>query len=611
MTSPSLSLSPCSSSPVGEGGFAFFTYSAKDMAVTIMHRREMRLLSRSVAAPQSLTDGGETSHHQRPESPSSVPINPSSGQETDPTTPPPPEPEGEVRLRERGEQSSLRKCARRSRMIPMSHQQEKAKSQLRLQLGGETAEQNTPPLFTPDEPTHMPMSELAIQRRRFKQWKREREEADGKKSGTSPGILSPDSATRQQRWSRERRSTVSTPTPDRENKHISDLSSLDGGYVTIFRRHSSRDGVEEEEEEEEEEMSLGRLRGLVRQKSIQVLSPTEDVKESGIVGMRPRTNAISACDHSPPSQRSPERHTGGGEKAWQCDEDSCWLHPRAPPLSSTQKKSGSDPQLSTREKSDLISSASYLTILPSTPPAKKAPKKPKPTPRTRKPLDLPLPGNSPFLTMTPPTTTSPGRGCSNHAPHKSLTRGLDVRTLLSGQRSLSESNLFSGVSPCEADTPEDDYVDMSQYQRNWEQRELYVNYDCLLTEAECLAVRGGGMRRQVSSSCGDLRSAPDEPQPLYENAKCCAAMFQEVEEIYENGQHAMEHYMYGSNGEEEEEEEEDCLSSLKGRRGNVTAPCSYGDSGLGSTPSGSPLLTCQQRSFSLGDVRQPDKHPGQ
>ena len=552
-----------------------------------------------------------------------------------------------MRLRERGEQSSLRKCVRgSSRRIPISHQLEKAKSQLKLQLdeGAEQQQKVAMPLFTPDEPTHIRLDELVIQQQQFKEWKREWEKERAMrdvaaKRRTSPGgVLSPTSSAQKKWVLGSRWSTISTPTPDRESRPFSDMSSQDGDYVTILPRY--RQGVEEEEEEEEAdcEMSLGKLRGLQRQSKIDLYSPSDKLEKPEFVGIRPRTNAITAYDHSPLSSlspthqsRSPERRRGDEAKMMQCDGDSCWLQTRPPRLPATRRKSGSDPQLSTHEDYDL--SASYLKILPPSlptntapPPTKKTPKKPKPLPRTRKPASIPP---CEGFTMTPQTLTVE-YGSVPPNPHRSLKRGLDVGTLLSNQRSLSESNLFANLSK----DSEDEYVDMSHYQRGWEQPQLYVNYNELNPEClagypnsecvagypnpECLAgypvtLREGTlqrwkMRRQVSNSCGDIPTAllADKPQPLYENARCCTVLFQETEEVYGNGKHAMEHYLYGSTREDEEEEEEESYpsSSSKTKRGNVTAPCTYQDSGLGSTPSGSPLYGCQQRSFSMDDVRQ-------
>ena len=599
----------CRSSPNGEGGFAFFTDSAKDIAATITHRKEMRIQARSAAAlppPIDEDDATKSSpRHQRLQNIMSDPVSPSA--EIDLDFMPGSVPEREARLKDRGEQSSLRKCARKSRVIPISHQLEKAKSQLKLQLGEDGAEQQKEkrgtPLFTPDEPTHIATDKLANYQEKFREWKRVRGQRETR-SRTSPGVLSPESGSQQKLCSPvDRRSTISTPTSDRPT---SDMSSLDGDYVTINRQSHG-----EEEESGESETSLGRLQGLQRQTKIDIHSPHDILQDPPqFIQTRPRTNAISYG--SPPLSSSPDRllwspdrvqtnRTLAG-KEFRCDENTCWLQTRAPPLSTTQQKSGSDPQLSTRVNDDLLASAEYLKVVPPNPPSKKIPKKPKPTPRTRKPANLPLPQRTSAFTMTPPTPTLPGGQVRNSpSPIRSLNRGLDVRTLLSSQRSLSESNLFSNLS----NDSEDDYVDMSHYQKQWEQRQLYVNFNELhpVVPRE-MSLQRRAMRRQASSSCGDLPAAAtvDVPQPLYENAKCCTVLFGETEVAYENGRHAMEHFMYGQAGEGNDSV--DPGTSSKSSRGNVTGPCSYGDSGLGSTPSGSALLTCQQRSFSLDDVRQ-------
>ena len=84
---------------------------------------------------------------------------------------------------------------------------------------------------------------------------------------------------------------------------------------------------------------------------------------------------------------------------------------------------------------------------------------------------------------------------------------------------------------------------------------------------------------------------------MYVNSSACVASFLETEDIYENGSQVMEYYLYG-----------DSSRLLPGSCGNngMTKPCNYGDSGLGSTPSCSPLLG--QRSFSLDDVRKAGAH---
>ena len=569
--------------------------------------------SLSASLPQE-SNGDESSlRHQKLQKQASTPVSPSSETDLDFSAT-----GREERARVSGEQSSLRrKCGRRHRKIPKSHREEKAKSHLRLQLAEGAEPQQDPALFTPDEPTHMAISELLVQRRKFKEWKEQmkQEEAKGK---TAPRLLSPDSGDSRERWGhrRQRSSTVSTPTPDREGMSLSN-SSVDCGYVTISRILPGLKGEGDTGEE-----SLGKARGLERQRNMDLISPTDVPEEPDYVKMRPRTNAISYVLLSPTqpvattSQTPPAQTAGGGsERAWKCDNDSCWLRPHSPPL--IQQKSGSDPEMSIRTSSN----ASYLTILPPNPPTKK-PKKPKPTPRSRKPGSIPLSGHT-RLKMTLPTSALPGQGPDNPpvlllSPH----RGLDVRTLLSSQRSLSESNLFSAVSPTETDT-EDDYVDMTHYRESW--GHMYINYhDLLDTGCDSPASpqhhddndlmqqeQRRGMRRQASSSCSDLPTEAVLRQPVYENARRCAVSFIETDRAYVNGREAMRFYMYGCVGDEEEEEEFDDQSLWSGARGVVTALCCHGDSGLGSTPSSSPILYKQQRSFSMDDLRQlPSKsHP--
>ena len=576
----------------------------------------MRLQARSAPIePPPLPEGeGERENsspqHQQLTTKTSLPANQPSESNLDFTK----------RQRERGEQSSSRKCARQSRKIPVSHQLEKDKSQLRLHLGEGAEPQNGDhALSTPDEPTHVSVSELAKQQSEFREWKRQKEEREGRRR-TGLAALSPESANtgRREGWARQRSSTISTPTPDRESRQMSSVSSIDCSYVTILRgapglgegvSGENSEGVSGENSEgvsgesSEGETSLRGVWALERQRRMDVPSPCEEPEdEEPYVRMRPRTNAISV---SPPKTHTMDPHQrelplgGAREGVWECDEDSCRLRPLPPPLTTTQQKSDSDPQLSSRD-TRTASDVSYLTILPPTPPGKKSPKKPKPTPRTQKPTNLPLCGPA-FLKMTPPTPSSERRGLQPRlsSPH-SLTRGLDMRTLLSSQRSLSESNLFSAT---DADTPEDDYVDMSHYRENWGQKQLYVNYNELCGNSND-PLPHGELRRQVSSSCGDLRGETEAPQPLYEN----------TDSMYENGREAVRFYTFGCTGnyypENEGEEEEECENEglCGGCRGVATGPCCHGDSGLGSTPSGSPLLANQQRSFSLDDMQHPT-HP--
>ena len=67
----------------------------------------------------------------------------------------------QAKLRERGEQSSIRMCQRGTRKIPVSHQREKAQFTLPLN----TMEQQ---VMSPDEPTHVPLSELTKHQEEFK-----------------------------------------------------------------------------------------------------------------------------------------------------------------------------------------------------------------------------------------------------------------------------------------------------------------------------------------------------------------------------------------------------------------------------------------------------------
>lgn len=245
-------------------------------------------------------------------------------------------------------------------------------------------------------------------------------------------------------------------------------------------------------------------------------------------------------------------------------------------LTSTQQKSSSDPEL---RRSELVNSHEYLTILPPDSPKKKAPKKPIPTPRTHKP-EKPVPESLPLYVntfhATPPTLPPSGN------PVSYAKMGLDI--LMASQRSLSESNLVK------QDTEDDEYVDMTQFQQCKFLQPHYINYSEMIQAGLSPPLRDpemtlrGKLRQQKSGSVGDTpRNFTPHKTPLYVNARGCVSSFMETEDIYENGQHCMEYYLYGNTSNHDNH------------------PGSY-DSGLGSTPSCSPLLG--QRSFSLNDVSQ-------
>ena len=229
-------------------------------------------------------------------------------------------------------------------------------------------------------------------------------------------------------------------------------------------------------------MSLGKMKGLERQKQVDILS--SDDEDSDYIVMRPRTNAFFFLDHSPPRASPPPRTTPTFShhlttsramcdrldkvRMRQCDGESCQLRPRPPTSGATkQRKSDSDPQL---RINSCCSDVEYLQIIPHT---GKSPKKPKPTPRSRKPPSNLTCCNSPFMKTTPPTPT-----LALPSPHRTLPRGVDVGKILSNQRSLSESNIFTACSsPCgdpAQDEPEDDYVDMTQYNPFWDHRQHYT-----------------------------------------------------------------------------------------------------------------------------------------
>ena len=378
---------------------------------------------------------------------------------------------------------------------------------------------------------------------------------------------------RRVKWAEQRVSSISTPEMELLS---STCSSVDGGYVYITRGWDIGDHSSDEEREVEScnhrtESADGKLR---RQRKIDISSPTEDRE---FVGLRPRTNAISEVVNTSPTHRG--KHTRKqpslekmlAERGSSCSDETCRLAPRSPRLANTYQKSCSDPELRGLE---ITSSHEYLTILPPDSPKKKRPKKPIPTPRAQKPEKL-IPESLPLYVNTPPTPPPDGSSVSYG--------NMGLERLLSSQRSLSESNLFTGGGD---ETEDDEYVDMTHFQGRNRLHPHYINY-CELNQGNVApplcdpeVTLRGKLRAQKSGSVGDkpLNLSSQGP-PMYVNSRGCVPCFFETEDIYENGQHCMEFYLYGNTG-----------------------GCSYEDSGLGSTPSCSPLLG--QRSFSLDDVRQ-------
>ena len=506
-----------------------------------------------------------------------------------------------------GKPALVRKCARRYRVVPMSHQLEKSKSQLKLKLklsDPNASSSSKDSLFSPDEPMYVTNAELAGPQDQFREWKKNKERAENDGSGSE---LSLTGQQLRQKWMRGRSSTISTP-EERKDCHTTALSSQDGDYVSMSRWWGEGGG---EEDSALSETSLGKLRGLERQQKIDTISPSGRQHEREFFNIRPRTNAFSELSPASPLDRHPGRQVpiitrqqstrkekGGREMVWQCDDDMCTLVPRAPNLAALPQKSGSDPQLSSRRSLDLTNSHEYLTILPPNLAEKRAPKKPKPTPRKQLPSSLPLYEND--IHMTPPTPTADGRERRSPAPSPTrLVSRLDVQRLLFSQRSLSESNLYDNTGGGSTD---DDYVDMTSYHH----RPCYTNHNDLqqnpdsstspdLTvtsepESEVMTFERR-MRSQSSCSVGDVPLQLTDIPHMYENSRCIDSLLN-VQDLYENGGHVRDYYLHGNTGDKQVD------------HGNKTELGNHGDSGLGSTPSCSPLLASIHRSYSLGDVRQ-------
>ena len=677
--------------PIGEGGFAFSTESAKDIADIVTQRRERRLQLRSAAvSPPSSTNnaGEEASRDASPTTKSTrVPNLPRkkklSAMKSLPSTSSTEEKENppsgtKQRTKTQGsrsvfeasddsvnakalkqhEQASIRMCARKARIIPKSHLLQKAKTQFHLNLGNGDSESGAGTLFTPEEQNYITNTELGHHQQKFHEWKQKmkhREDESGRESQESS--LSEAGREKRQGWVQRRSFTITSPI--RENDYvIADHPSLDSEYVYITRGEASRNGS---------------TTGLQRQRNVNALSPMEG-KE--FLGIRPRANAFSEASSFSERSKSTlglqnpfpspttkpqlhkqvsagaEREEGGESlepQVWQCNDETCFLVPRPHKLASIQQKSSSDPQLSLQKDLELSIAHEYLTILP--PESRKKPcKKPIPTPRTFKPqLPQSLPLNENSIHTTPPTPCEPE--CSSSDERCDLPNfqsGLEL--LLSSQRSLSESNLYSSVRGTGEDVEDDDYVDMSQFCFGEEicmnSNELQPEFDTLaLTPREvetpirarfqrqrsgsmgafpkissqqgphtyenvgnCLAPPPqdvatslrGGLQRQRSSSTGDLAKLSIQGVHMYENSRNCLSNFLETEEIYENGEHCMEYYLYG-----ETSSNYDDATNKSDHRGNTVPTTSgfgsYGDSGLGSTPNCSPLLI--HRSFSLDDMR--------
>lgn len=599
--------------PIGQGGFAFFTESAKDIAATITQRRETRIKERSAAVSPSIEDEDsdtsvvDTGTKKRPDQipmkkklqgMKSLPISPSTERDDDDLRGRAREDAiaddgAETTKQKEREQASLRVCARKKRIIPIRHQMQK--ESLHHHSSDICLVSHTSSPFTPDEP-HITNKELAGHQHEWKQMKQQNGGKDENKVHLRGRI-------RRLNWTKKKSFTITSPVTEETASFR--CSSSDCEYVIISR--AQRISRDEDEESDHGESSLGgKMKGLERQRKIDVVSPTRD---ADFLSIRPRTNAFSeAVTASPKQQRrkqSLENRLLGGERGespenvWQCNEETCFLAPRRPILASTQQKSSSDPQLSNRRSFDLTTSHVYLTILPPDSP-KKAPKKPVPTPRTHKlvPENVPLYENT--FHMTPPTPTLNLAKASDHKPVPSYPR-MGLGALLSSQRSLSESNLSSiGGTSHDAD---DEYVDMTEFRGKFFQQ-LYVSYTDLHGQYENLMplhdpemTFRGGMQQEKSSSVGDIpQKFSSQGAPTYENTRYVAS-FLETEKIYENGQHCMEHYLYGNTSGNQD--------NTNFHNGNsdheTTEPGSHGDSGVGSTPSCSPLLSHHS---SLDDARR-------
>lgn len=551
-----------------------------------MKRREARIKARAAGITSPVSDGGAQMEdaevekmptltipkrklkgvNSLPTSPStemSEPVFPARGRPRDDSTIVNDGSAESIRQRERA-QASMRVCARKHRIIPLKHQLQKAS---RLNLGLENCPEN---LLSPEEERFITNKELADYQEKFREWKKHED-----RSKMTRRVARGTGNMRRVRWAEQRVSSISTP----ETELLSSTcSSIDGGYVFITRGWDVEDHSSDEERGVESgshrtDSSEGKLR---RQRKIDISSPTE---EREFVGLRPRTNAISEVVNTSPTHKAKQtalkRKQPSIEKTLAERGSSCHLTSRSPRLANTYQKSCSDPELRDLETAG---SHEYLTILPPDSPKKKRPKKPIPTPRTQKPEKL-IPESLPLYVNTLHTTppTPPPNGSVSYG-----NMGLD--RLLSSQRSLSESNLFKGGSD---ETEDNEYVDMTQFQGRHLLHPHYINYSDLnegnVAPPLCdpsVTLRGK-LRPQKSGSVGDKPlNLSSQRAPLYVNSRGCVPCFFETEDIYENGQHCMEFYLYGNTG----------------------GDYSFGDSGLGSTPSCSPLLC--QRSFSLNDVRQ-------
>ena len=675
--------SPSSTAPIGDGGFAFFAASAKDIAETITHRRERRIQTRATTITAPRTEHVttrpapllSTSQKKRLQKRQSLPTG--SSTETDDTDDlrggarpgdgtdnlrggARPGNSGET-VKKRGSHL-YRRCEHTCRVIPMSHRIEKSKSQLHIQLSDPKI--STDRSITPEDTLFVTNRDLASTQEKFREWKKQREDGacpetllngdQGRRRERSSTISSPErpqgscmsspssvgpetllgGRQRRRQWARGRSSTITSP--EIEGRCMSSASSVDGEYVTICRMSF---GGEDDSESVSSETSSGRMKGIERQNEIDVSSPMGESEQRGFICIRPRTNAFSETENdllppvsgqlSPPLPPSPAPRRqamickqqslvgtqGDKGRVWQCNEDTCMLAPRPPNLATIPQKSGSDPQLSTRLSSELTDSHEYLKILPTKPkPIKKPIKKPKPLPRAHKQLPESLPLYENTFNMTPPTPTSPEKPCKPRAPTPPDLNQLDVKTLFSTQRSLSESNLYTnlpgggggGGGLGERQETDDDYVEMMPYIRH---PPLYVNCSeagilsspqvhpgvTLRPSAEVATRR---MLRQTSHSAGDLPAPLGSSFPLYVNEMPCVGSFLDTEQLYANGQFIMEWCLYGNTSDEQ-------VSSgiHSGSHGNATEPGRYGDSGLGSTPSCSPLVASRSRSFSLDNVR--------
>ena len=347
------------------------------------------------------------------------------------------------------------------------------------------------------------------------------------------------------------------------------------------------------------EETVHSVKSLKRQCSVDLLSSGE--QETVAIKSRPRANAFCEMEKAPcPLPRkqtapvlAPWRGQLGIEVSMSDTEDA--THFESSALFETRHISSSYPTLKYLD----ISSPDYLTILPSEPVLTgKQAKRPVPTPRSLPPHQHPTttpPAQltkihhqpiQPTMKVLPPPLPAGEEGDREKSGGPRGSSGMSIR-LHYHRRSLSEVTLHSCTFSIDAAL----YVNMQDlHDRHDELPTLCASVDevkSLRLPVNSIQLPQRGFDRQKSSSMGDIYTQCSWGVPSNElkYAESFGDDFSHTEQIYENGQHFMNSWMYDTEGTTQQEQQ--------------PLYCNW-DSGIESTPNSSPFENTQ--TFSTGET---------